>query len=139
MIKLKEILIAGFLTFASLTLISCDGGNSNESAESEAHNSATQEKFDLSQLPADFPRELIPGEYHRSVHAKLGKVESASFENRTPVKNTIDHYTKLVGKPASDADAGEGERMVQWHTKPWALTVIGKQDESIISFTRMSQ
>ena len=134
MIKLKKILITGLLSFASLALISCDGGNNNESAEIE-----TQEKFDLSELPADFPRDLIPGEYHHSVHAKLGKVESASFENRTPVKDSIAHYTKLIGKPASDSDAGEGERMVQWHTKPWALTVIGKHDESIISFTRMSQ
>lgn len=139
MIKLKEILIAGLLLFALLALISCDGGKNNESAESEDHNITTQEKFDLSELPADFPRDLIPGEYHSSVHAKLGKVESASFETRTPVNDTIDHYTKLIGKPASDADAGETERMVQWHTKPWALAVIGKHDESIISFTKMSQ
>jgi len=118
MIKPKEILIAGLLLFASLALISCDGGQNNDSAESEDHNIATQEKFDLSQLPADFPRNLIPGEYHSSVLAKLGKVESASFESRTPVNNIIDQYTKLLGKPASDADAGENERMVQWHTKP---------------------
>ncbi len=139
MINFRITLVAGLLSLMSLVLVACDGDNDGADAEYEAESVASQEKFDLSQLPADFPRNLIPGEYHSSVYAKLGEIETASFESRTPVSQSIDHYTTLLGKPTLDSGAGGTERVVQWQSSPWMLSVVGSPDESIIGFTRMSQ
>ena len=136
MLNIKETLVAALLASLSMTLVACNGGSDDTDAEYEAESVVSQEKFDLAQLPADFPRDLIPDEYHSSLYTKLGGIETASFESRTPASQVIDYYTTQLGKPTVDSGAPGPERVVQWQTSPWMLSVVGNQDESLIGFTR---
>lgn len=95
--------------------------------------------FDESQLPAGFPKDLIPAEYVSGTFTVLGQVEGAVFENSTPVDETIEHYTEVLGEPTISVDDDAREKSAQWHTKPWAVGVLGNDSESIVSFTRINE
>ena len=137
MIDISRQVIFSLCASVCLLLAACGGGSDDVDVADGAGMSGSGD-FDESQLPADFPKDLIPGDYDSGVFTTLGQVQSAVFENRTPVGDTIDRYVELLGKPEISSDAGDGDRTVQWHTKPWALSIIGNDGESIVSFSRIN-
>lgn len=124
------------LALALVTLAGCDAGEEPPLIVDPGEAIADSD-FDESQLPPDFPLELLPPTYAVGTFAELGGIASISFENRAPVEQTILHYAALLGEPTLDADSADGGRTVQWHDAgPWHLSVIGDGNESIIGFAR---
>ena len=125
---------------ACLGLVGCGAGDEQDSSADDAEFMANSE-FDESQLPADFPTNLIPPNYDGATYTQLGPVETASFESSRPVREAIEHYTGLLGEPTldtGDAD-GDGEIIVQWNMTPWAVSVLGGDDETMVGFTRVPE
>lgn len=139
----------------SCALLACGGDDAPEVAErsagvaqtsgggapaaSESSFTVDDMSFDESQLPEGFPKDLIPAEYDTGSYTSLGQVDGAVFENGTPVDETIAHYTEVLGEPTINVDDGGREKSAQWHTKPWAVGVLGNDRESIVSFTRINE
>ena len=133
------LLRTGLISFAMLALAACGGSDDASQDEYDAEYFMPDETFDESQLPADFPRDLVPPDYHAGGFVELGQVTGASFESTAAVEDSIDHYTKLLGEPLMDIQSGDGDRMVQWRDtpyEPWIVAVIGNDGESIISISK---
>ena len=126
------------ISFVCLVLIACGGPDDVES-DANDYGSDISSDFDESQLPGDFPQELIPTTYNSASYTKLGQVESAAFENDEPATETIDHYIGLLGEPAVIIKGDDSEASAQWTKTPWAVSVTGNSGESIIGITRVNQ
>lgn len=128
------------MSVALLSLVACGGGDDESYDEDDSGYVASQEAFDESELPTDFPRDLIPPDYHTGGYAELGEVSGASFESSAPVQESIDYYTELLGEPKLAVDSGDGDRLVQWHETPyppWVVGVLGNDGESVISVSKL--
>ncbi len=129
------------LFLASITgLASC--GGADESADDFGSDSAgfsVPNEFDESQLPADFPNNLIPPGYRTGNYMELGSIATGSFESNASVADTVEHYTGLLGAPRLDNTSADGERTAQWDVSPWTLSVIGSAGESIIGLSRTGE
>lgn len=130
---MKRINLIAFV--ACLVLVAC-GGQDDAGLEQGEYENGGSSVFDASQLPDDFPRELIPTTYDSGSYAKLGQVESATFESSEPVGKTIDHYVELLGDPATRVGGDGSDASAQWRTTPWAVSILGNDSESIIGFTK---
>lgn len=127
-------IFAMLLLVVMLVPLSACGGDEDTYAASE------ETTFDLSQLPADFPRQLIPPSYDRAEYndlTQMGIGKSATFESSLSVDETIKHYTALLGEPTINADPGDGsgERGANWYETPWMpwiVTIMGGPRESIV-------
>ncbi len=129
-----------FLLAASVLVLSACGSGDAQNGDLEVDSSegsaAFDVEFDESQLPGDFPKELIPQEYSSAAYTQLGGIEGATFENADPVTVSIQSYTERLGEPTISTDAGDGDRLAQWHTAPWMVGVMGNESETIVSVTR---
>ncbi|MDH4047085.1 MAG: hypothetical protein OEW68_02855 [Gammaproteobacteria bacterium] len=120
-----------------ILLIACGGDNTDLAA----NDRGTAE----SQLPEDFPRELVPPSYDRIEYVDMrafGSIEGASFESDGAVHVAIDHYVDLLGGPTINVDSGDGDRISQWHSTPyppWMLAVIGNDGETIVTVSKPPQ
>lgn len=141
----KNSRFAMLMALAALTmsLVACGGGDDEESRMQEnASSYASETSIDVSQLPADFPRELVPPSYDTIEYVDMRayrSVESVNFESGEPVGAAIDHYVRLLGEPKIKVDSDDGERISQWHTTPyppWAVSVIGNDGETIVSVAK---
>lgn len=129
------------LSLASITgLAGCGGADESfDDFGSDSASFSAPNEFDESQLPADFPNNLIPPGYHTGNYMELGAVATGSFESDAPVADTVEHYTGLLGEPRLDNTSADGERAAQWDTSPWTLSVIGNDGESIVGLSRTGQ
>jgi hypothetical protein len=122
---------------AALSLTACGGADEDfDDFGSDSANFGVANDFDESQLPDDFPMNLIPPDYASGNFMALGAVATASFESATPVGDTVAHYTALLGEPRLDNMSADGERTAQWDVSPWMLSVIGSARESIVGVTK---
>ena len=134
----SKLVILCLFSLVTASLVAC-GGSDDDSVAGDGAGMSGSPSFDESQLPADFPRDLIPGDYDSADYASLGQVTSAVFENRTPVAETIDQYIALLGEPDLNVDTGDGDRSAQWNTKPWTVGILGDDSESIIGFSKITE
>ena len=134
----NRILAISILIAALVPLSACGGDD-----DSYVANEKTT--FDVSQLPADFPHQLIPPAYDHAEYndmTDMGIGKSATFESSMSVDEAIRHYTELLGEPTINADPGDGsgERGANWYEtpwKPWLLTIMGGPGESIIGVVKL--
>jgi len=135
-------LFCSFVTFL-LAISGCGSSAQEDFAEFDFESGAdpfgAASAFDESQLPPDFPRNLIPPGYESAASMELGNVLTISFEDDAPINNTIERYVQLLGEPRFDNENPARQRTAQWEVAPWMLTVIGSEDESIIGFTKLPQ
>jgi hypothetical protein len=122
------------LVAAIVLLVACGGDDSGLAANDSG--------IDESQLPEDFPRELVPPSYDRIEYVDMrafGSIESASFESDDAVSIAIDHYVGLLGEPTISTGSGDGDRISQWQSTPfppWMLAVIGNDGETIVTVSK---
>ena len=120
-------------------LAGCGGADEDfDDFDSGSASFAAPNDFDESQLPADFPRDLIPPDYQTGNYIELGSVATASFESGTPIAETVEHYTALVGEPSLDNESADAERTAQWDVSPWVLSAVGSASESIIGISKIA-
>ena len=122
----------------SLSVVSC-GSTDDETSGENGTGFDTAGSFDESQLPGDFPRHLIPPNYDAGNYLELGQIATASFESGRPVGETIEYYVERIGEPVQITGNDQSERVAQWDTTPWILSVIGKEDESIVAFSKLQE
>ena len=127
------------LSFVFLAVSACGAGDSESVGAEDDVEFELNTVFDKSQLPADFPLNLIPLVYDTGSYTQLGNVDGASFESRRPVEESISYYTGVLGEPTISVDAGDGDRTAQWHTSPWAIAVMGNEGESIVGISRVAE
>ena len=135
--------VAGLLASVMLLPAAC-GSWDGENAEADDTNAFAEESgTNLSDLPADFPRELIPEQYTTLYYTDMKHINGtvgASFESFEPVEPTIQHYMALLGEPTINVDSDDGERNVQWHKTRWPgwiVGVLGNDGETIVSVTKV--
>ena len=128
----------GLLVMTSLSLAACAGGD-DDAVSQDTEVTSASEDFDESQLPPDFPRNLIPPTYDTGGFVELGPTRTATFENRTPVEQTIDYYVGVLGEPTINVQGDASDRMAQWQISPWALSILGSDGESIVGFTKINE
>lgn len=79
--------------------------------------------FDLSQIPDDFPSELLPDDYTAGFYAELGSIRNVNFHVARSFDDVIADYTDRIGEPPILAE-GE-ERLASWTVDgEWAVSVI---------------
>jgi hypothetical protein len=126
--------MVGALVVVMVSLIACGGDDTGIAANDSG--------MDESQLPEDFPHELVPPSYDRIEYVDMrafGSIESASFESDDAVKIAIDHYVGLLGEPTVNVGSGDGDRISQWQSTPyppWLLAVIGNDGETIVTVSK---
>lgn len=123
-----------------MNLAGCGGADESfDDFGSDSASFAVPNDFDESQLPADFPNNLIPPDYHTGNYIELGSVATGSFETGASVANTVEHYTDLLGAPGLDNTSTDGERTAQWDASPWTLSVVGNASESLVGLSRTGE
>ena len=135
---MSRLTFLALLVVLSLSVVSC-GGADDEFVAENGTDPVTAGGFDEAQLPADFPRDLIPPDYDSGTYFELGQVATATFESRRPVGETIGYYVERLGEPSQATGGNESERLAQWETTPWVLSVLGKEDESIVGFSKVAE
>ena len=134
--------IAGIVV-ALLPLIAC--GQDDEVSAPSAPGPFGNIVEDVKDLPADFPRDLIPPEYTTMNYVDMravGGVEGANFEAARSVDGPMQYYTKLLGEPTITVGEAGGERNSQWHKTPherWAVSVLGSDANFIVSLSRVPE
>jgi len=80
-------------------------------------------EFSLSDLPDDFPSELLPPDYLSGAYLDLG-VPTASFEVAMSFDEAVDRYNGLLGEGLVLGN-DPGERLAQWtDSPPWIVSVL---------------
>ncbi len=133
-------LISVLAVVMMMVVVSCGGddggsGSADDSGRSDNGNeasSAADNGFDESQLPDDFPTELIPPTYNSGTYLDLDDLNTASFGNATPIDETIDHYTDLIGEPKQIVEGDTGEKTALWEVTGWVVSALGSPEESFI-------
>lgn len=126
------------LAFVACLMLAACGDQNDTGADEGEYQNGDSSAFDESQLPDDFPRQLIPEVYSSGVYAKLDGIESVSFESDEPVEKTIERYNDLLGDPALRVSDDGSKATAQWRTPPWEVSVIGNEGESIVGFSRIT-
>lgn len=141
----RKSFLAGLITATILTVSACGDSDDEQLSELDTDKAAAESSIDLSGLPDDFPRELIPPEYDRADYVDLRAVNgtrTTAFESTAHVQGSIDFYVGLLGEPTINVDAGDGDRLVQWHNSPyppWVVGVMGNAGETIVSVSTMPE
>jgi hypothetical protein len=129
------------LTAMTLALISCGNGDdpAGESQGAGADRDApiSESGFDESVLPEDFPANLIPSDYETGSYLDISGTQTASFQSSTPVDESIDHYTDLLGEPTLATEGDPGEKTAQWQDSAWIVSVVGSPNESIVGISKL--
>lgn len=100
---------------------------------------------DMTQLPEDFPRELIPENYssmHYMDMKHINGTETVAFESSDPVNDSIQHYVELLGDPTVNVEGDDGQWNANWHSTPWPpwiVGVMGNEGESLISVSKLPE
>lgn len=137
--------LAGLITATILAVSACGDSGDEQLSELESDSAALEGSIDLSDLPDDFPRELMPPEYDRADYIDLRAINgtrATTFESTAHVQGSIDHFVSLLGEPTINVDSGDGDRMVQWHKSPyppWVVSVMGNASETIVSVNTMPE
>lgn len=122
--------------------VACGGGSdaaadANAMDDVDATEFADEGGFDESQLPSDFPSQLIPPQYESGTYTDMGSVSGAAFESNEAVDDMVGHYVGLLGDPDVNAETEDGGRNANWHdVDGWIVGVLGDPSESIISVMR---
>lgn len=137
--------LAGLITTTILAVVACGDSDDGQLFEQDSDAGAVEDGIDLSDLPDDFPRELMPPTYDKADYLDMSVVNGTrgtTFESTAPVQGSIDHYTGLLGEPKINVDSGDGDRLVQWHTSPyppWIVAVMGNAGETIVTVSTMPE
>ena len=137
--------IAGLIASALLLSSACSSAADEAGQADYAGAYAGENGEDAAELPADFPRDLIPPQFTASYYTDMKHIngtESAGFESAEPVQRTIQHYLELLGEPTINVDSEGGERNVQWHSTQWPgwiVGVLGNPNETIVSVSKMPE
>ncbi len=137
---------AGLITAAFLAAAAC-GASDDEQYDDEQNSEYQTDEggIDLTDLPDDFPRELIPQRYDTADYMDLRAINgtrATNFQSTANVQGSIDHYVGLLGEPTISVDSGDGDRMVQWHESPylpWTVSVMGNAGETIVTVTTLPE
>ncbi|MDJ0750615.1 MAG: hypothetical protein QNJ11_14105 [Woeseiaceae bacterium] len=135
--------VAGLVASALLLSAACGSADDQASAADDMSAFAEDDGMDVSELPADFPRDLIPPRFTTLLYSdmrNLNGFEGASFESSEPVERSIQHYMDLLGEPTINVDSDRGERNVQWHSTPWSpwiVGVMGNDSETFVSVSKI--
>lgn len=127
---------------SALLIAGCGGNNDDKQADSYDDDYLIEDSFDISQLPGDFPQELILPDYERADYADMtqfGGAEGAAFESSAPADATIDHYITLLGEPKINVTTPDGGRNAIWQETPWSpwmVSVLGDRGESLVSVAK---
>lgn len=127
---------------ALLLLIACGDQDDGPVPASDFAYGFANNGTDESQLPDDFPHELIPTHYDQMNYvdmSHIGGIAGASFESTAPVQRAIDHYIGILGEPKISVGSADEERMLQWHTTPhppWIVGVMGTDSETIVAISK---
>ena len=138
-------LFAGLITATLLAVAACGDSDDEQNSEPGPNAAAMEGDIDLSDLPDDFPRELMPPKYDRADYFDLRAINgtrATTFESSAHVQGSIDFYIGLLGEPPINVDSGDGDRLVQWHKSPyppWAVSVMGNAGETIVSVNTMPE
>lgn len=89
-------------------------------------------RFDVSDLPDDFPSELIPESFTAGMSAQLGTIRDVNLESDSTFDAAVAEYTSKIGEEPIIVE-GE-ERLAQWLVDVWAVTVIESRP-TLISVT----
>ena len=141
----RNTFLAGLITATILAVSACGDNDDEQLSELETDSAAVEGSIDLSDLPDDFPQELMPPEYDRADYVDLQAVNgtrATTFESTANVQGSIDFYTGLLGEPTINVDSGDGDRLVQWHKSPyppWVVSVMGNAGETIVSVNTMPE
>lgn len=137
---MKQKKFIAVLTLAVAVAVAACGNRDEEQAyEQGSGMTAIEDGIDLSDIPNDVPRELMPRSYDKIDYIDLSYangVRAATFESTAHVQEAIEYYTRLLGEPTINVDSDDGDRLVQWHTSPyppWAVGVMGNAGETIIT------
>ncbi|MDJ0699192.1 MAG: hypothetical protein QNJ07_05000 [Woeseiaceae bacterium] len=137
--------LAGLMTAAFLAVAACGDSDDERLAESGPDAAAVEGGIDLSDLPDDFPRELMPQEYDKADYHDLSSINGTrgtTFESSAHVQESIDYYIGLLGEPAISVESGDGDQMAQWRESPyppWAVSVMGNAGETIVTVTTLPE
>ena len=137
--------LAGLFATGMLLSTACGGADDETSESEELSAYAGESGAEQAELPADFPRDLIPPRFTSSFYTDMKHIngtEGAAFESSEPVQSTIEHYVALLGEPTLSVDSEDGQKNVQWHTTPWAgwiVGVLGSDTETIVSVTKLPE
>jgi len=120
-------------------LVAC--GGDDVTAGDESRFAVAQVDSGESDLPDDFPADLIPPDYDSVNFADLRAVngtQAAIFASSAPAREVIYHYIDLLGEPTVNVDAelGGGTDQAHWSESsypPWLVGIYGNQDESTIT------
>ncbi len=138
-------IFAGLIAATVLSVTACGAGDDEQLAESASDAAALEGGTDLSDLPDDFPRELMPPTYDTADYFDLTNINgtrSTSFQSTKNVQGSIDHYIGLLGEPTINVDSGDGDRLVQWHESPyppWVVGVMGNAGETIVTVSTVPE
>lgn len=79
--------------------------------------------FDVSQIPDDFPSELLPEDFTAGFYGEIGTVRNVNFEVAQSFDEVVAEYTDTIGEPPIVAE-GE-ERLASWTVDgEWVVSVI---------------
>lgn len=123
---------AGIIASAMLISMACS------SADDETSTNVTQ-------LPQDFPRELIPESYssmHYMDMKHINGTETVAFESTEAVEDSIQHYVELLGDPTVSVEGDDGEWNANWHSTPWPpwiVGVLGNEGETFVSVSKLPE
>lgn len=141
----RKTFLAGLITGTMLAVSACGDSNDEQLSEHETDEAAVEGSIDLSDLPDDFPRELMPTGYDRADYVDLQAINgtrATTFESTAHVQVSIDFYIALLGEPTINVDSGDGDQLVQWHNSPyppWVVGVIGNAGETIVTVSTMPE
>ena len=130
---------------AILVAAACGGSDDEQHLERDIGAAAAGDSIDLSDLPDDFPQELVPPHYDTAEYFDLrttNGTRSSTFQSSANVQGSIDHYVGLLGEPTINIDSGDGDRLLQWHESPhppWVVGVMGDAGETIVTVSTMPE
>ncbi len=136
---------AGLIATTVLSVTACGASDDEQYSELDTDAAAEEGSIDLSDLPDDFPRELMPQKYDKADYNDLRSINGTRgtmFESSAHVQESIDYYIGLLGEPTINVDSGDGDRLVQWHESPyppWIVGVMGNAGETIVTVSTLPE
>jgi hypothetical protein len=136
---------AGLIIAAVFAVAACGESTDERLPGRDSDAEFFEDSIDLSDLPGDFPRELMPPAYDKADYVDLSQINGtrvANFESTSNVQGSIDHYIGLLGEPTINVDSGDGDRLLQWRESPhppWTVSVMGNIGETIVTVGTMPE
>ncbi len=120
-----------FVVGLVLVAVSCGGGDSVDVNGGDLDNGGGEgggvlsTDFSVSDLPADFPDDLVVPDIIGGERVEIGGLESVTFETSMSYEDAVAFYTDALGDPTfvgGDADS----RLGSWTNHgDWAVQVLG--------------